>query len=63
MKGFLLAFFVCFWFLIPGTLYAQGERKYIRQGNKEYFDDAYDQSEISVRFIIISETHCFSQEK
>jgi Ca-activated chloride channel family protein len=49
MKGFLLAFFVCFWFLIPGTLYAQGERKYIRQGNKEYFDDAYDQSEIKYR--------------
>jgi Ca-activated chloride channel family protein len=49
MKGFLLAFFVCFWFLIPGTLYAQGERKYIRQGNKEYFDDAYNQSEIKYR--------------
>lgn len=49
MKGFLLVFFVCLWFLIPGALYAQGERKYIRQGNKEYFDDAYDQSEIKYR--------------
>jgi Ca-activated chloride channel family protein len=49
MKGLLLTFFVCVWFVIPDTLYAQGERKYIRQGNKEYSDNAYDQSEIEYR--------------
>jgi Ca-activated chloride channel family protein len=49
MKGLLLTLFVSLWLLIPDTLYAQGERKYIRQGNKEYFDNSYDQSEIDYR--------------
>jgi Ca-activated chloride channel family protein len=35
--------------IIPGALSAQGERKYIRQGNKEYEDKAYDESEIQYR--------------
>jgi Ca-activated chloride channel homolog len=42
-----LYFFV--FLLIPGTLAAQGERKYIRQGNKEYEDKAFEESEIQYR--------------
>jgi tetratricopeptide (TPR) repeat protein len=34
---------------MPVVLFAQGERKYIRQGNKEYEDKAYDESEIQYR--------------
>jgi Ca-activated chloride channel family protein len=34
---------------IPCVLFAQGERKYIRQGNKEYNDKAYEDSEIQYR--------------
>jgi len=49
MKGRVLILFVCLCLLIPGMLNAQGERKYIRQGNKEYFDSAFDQSEIKYR--------------
>jgi Ca-activated chloride channel family protein len=35
--------------IIPGALYAQGERKYIRQGNKEYEDESYEKSEVQYR--------------
>jgi Ca-activated chloride channel family protein len=34
---------------LPGALYAQGERKYIRQGNKEYNDKAFEESEVQYR--------------
>ncbi len=49
MKGHWPAFFICLCLWIPGILNAQGDRKYIRQGNKEYFDSAFDQSEIKYR--------------
>jgi len=35
--------------MIPGTLWAQGERKYIRHGNKEYEDKAFEESELQYR--------------
>jgi tetratricopeptide (TPR) repeat protein len=49
MKRHLIGFVLCLWLFIPGILNAQGERKYIRQGNKEYYDSAFDQSEIKYR--------------
>ena len=49
MKGRAFKLLTGLCLLIPGILNAQGERKYIRQGNKEYFDNAYDQSEIKYR--------------
>jgi len=41
--------FVSVLILLPGALYAQGERKYIRQGNKEYDDKAFEESEVQYR--------------
>jgi len=35
--------------MIPGILWAQGERKYIRHGNKEYDDKAFEESELQYR--------------
>lgn len=35
--------------VIPVTLSAQGERKYIRQGNKEYEEKAFEDSELQYR--------------
>jgi tetratricopeptide (TPR) repeat protein len=48
MKGIFNLFTVVLIF-IPCVLVAQGERKYIRQGNKEYNDMAYEESEIQYR--------------
>jgi Ca-activated chloride channel family protein len=41
--------FAGFLILMSGALYSQGERKYIRQGNKEYYDNAYEDSELKYR--------------
>jgi Ca-activated chloride channel family protein len=49
MKASVVKLFVGLGLLIPVMLYAQGERKYIRQGNKEYSDNAFDQSELKYR--------------
>jgi tetratricopeptide (TPR) repeat protein len=46
-KVFKLFIFVLI--ILPGALYAQGERKYIRQGNKEYDDKAFEESEVQYR--------------
>ena len=41
--------FISVLIFLPGALYAQGERKYIRQGNKEYDDKAFEESEVQYR--------------
>ena len=42
----ILLFVLC---LFPGMAEAQGERKYIRQGNKEYNENEFNESEIQYR--------------
>jgi Ca-activated chloride channel family protein len=49
MTGRVFNLSVIILILLPGALYAQGERKYIRQGNKEYDDKAYNESEVQYR--------------
>jgi len=49
MKRRTIKLLVILGVLLPGILNAQGERKYIRQGNREYFDSAFDQSELKYR--------------
>ena len=41
--------FISVLIFLPGALYAQGERKYIRQGNKEYDDKVFEESEVQYR--------------
>jgi hypothetical protein len=36
-------------FLIPGLINAQGEKKYVRQGNREFEKSRFSESEISYR--------------
>jgi len=40
---------ICFLLALPVSLYSQAERKYIRQGNREYGKEKYSDSEISYR--------------
>jgi tetratricopeptide (TPR) repeat protein len=49
MNRRLLRIYIFVLLIIPVTLAAQGERKYIRHGNKEYEDKAYDESEVQYR--------------
>lgn len=49
MNRRLLHIYIFVLLIIPVTLAAQGERKYIRHGNKEYEDKAYDESEVQYR--------------
>ena len=47
---------ICFLLALPITLYAQAERKYIRQGNREYGKEKFSESEISYRRAIDNNT-------
>lgn len=40
---------ICFIFLLPLPLYSQGDKKYIREGNREYEKGKYAEAEISYR--------------
>jgi Ca-activated chloride channel family protein len=44
-EALILLFMLCF----TGSLYAQADRKFIRQGNREYEKDKFSESEISYR--------------
>jgi tetratricopeptide (TPR) repeat protein len=54
-KGHIESFFrlgsilLLLFLLFSGSLYAQGERKFIRQGNREFEKQKYSESEISYR--------------
>lgn len=39
----------CFALVLPSNLFSQGDKKYIRQGNREYEKDKFSESEISYR--------------
>ncbi len=47
LKGICIAAIILFF--IPASLHAQGEKKFVRQGNREYEKDKYAESEISYR--------------
>ena len=47
---------IVFLLALPFSLYSQGERKYIRQGNREYGKEKYSDSEISYRRAIDKNT-------
>ena len=49
MNRRLIRIYIIIFLIIPVALAAQGERKFIRQGNKEYEDKAYDESEVQYR--------------
>ena len=40
---------MCLFLLLPGTLYAQKDKKFIRQGNKEYGKNNFSESEVAYR--------------
>ena len=42
-----LVMFIMLWF--TGSLFAQADRKFIRQGNREYEKEKYSESEISLQ--------------
>jgi tetratricopeptide (TPR) repeat protein len=48
--------------LLPSLVYGQAERKYIRQGNKQYKEEVYDESEILYRKALEKEDQSFSGE-
>ncbi len=49
-------------FMLPVLLYGQAERKYIRQGNKQYKEEVYDESEILYRKALEKEQQSYSGE-
>jgi Ca-activated chloride channel family protein len=49
-------------FLLPVVVCGQAERKYIRQGNKEYKEGAYDESEILYRKALEKKEESYSGE-
>lgn len=46
---FINSLLMSLFFLLPGTLNAQKDKKYIRQGNKEYEKNNFSESEVSYR--------------
>jgi tetratricopeptide (TPR) repeat protein len=48
--------------LLPSLVYGQAERKYIRQGNKQYKEEVYDESEILYRKALEKEDQSYSGE-
>jgi tetratricopeptide (TPR) repeat protein len=56
---------IILWGLIlmsPGLVHGQAERKYIRQGNKEYREEVYDESEILYRKALEKEQQSYTGE-
>ena len=49
-------------FLLPALIYGQAERKFIRQGNKQYQEEVYDESEILYRKALEKEDQSYSGE-
>ena len=49
-------------FLLPVVVWGQAERKYIRQGNKQYKEGAYDESEILYRKALEKKEQSYSGE-
>jgi tetratricopeptide (TPR) repeat protein len=49
-------------FMVPVLVHGQAERKYIRQGNKEYKEEAYDESEILYRKALEKEQKSYTGE-
>jgi len=49
-------------FMLPVLLHAQAERKYIRQGNKQYEAEVFDESEILYRKALEKEQQSYSGE-
>ena len=47
---------ICFLLALPISLFSQAERKYIRQGNREYGKEKFSESEISYRRAIDKNT-------
>lgn len=50
--GYVILFnslLMCLFILMPGRLSAQADKKYIRQGNREYEKNKYSESEVSYR--------------
>jgi tetratricopeptide (TPR) repeat protein len=48
--------------LLPALLHGQAERKYIRQGNKQYKEEVFDESEILYRKALEKEEQSYSGE-
>ncbi len=49
-------------FVLPVLVYGQAERKYIRQGNKQYKEEVFDESEIMYRKALEKEQQSYSGE-
>jgi len=49
VKGVRLIYFISLLFVFSLSVYAQGDKKYLRQGNREYEDNKFSESEIAYR--------------
>ena len=49
-------------FMLPVLVHGQAERKYIRQGNKQYKEEAFDESEILYRKALEKEQQSYTGE-
>ena len=59
MREFNIVILVLTFTLISGMTMAQGERKYIRQGNKEYNEGEFNESEIQYRKALDKEINSY----